>query len=396
MRALQNFCHLLILPILLFSFASIAWAVGSSSYLTSFKVTQPIYESPSDLFELYLNGYMQGDIMDIDNAPQLKGDANWRAGRVGMALDFYKKWQINLSYDFALNQLINANVTYTGASHCLFIVGQMSPVFGLENTSDTPAITFLELGLPTQAFSTSYPLGGTVGFFYDPITVYASIFGPQLGTAYSGHAPYGGTVSVSFSPIHTDARAFHLSLSDWQQGTDSSHTVDFSTIPEVMAHNQGTLINTGPIGNVKNYQVIDGAIAGVYGPFSAQSEYVHTWANRQPGFFSPQFQGYYVTAGYFLTGESRNYSFEDAGFTSITKINHSYGAWELAIRYSELNLIDRNIRGGQEHDYTVGLNWYPIQPITFKINYIHAVATPNSNGANQTANFYVLRLQVLL
>jgi phosphate-selective porin OprO/OprP len=61
------------------------------------------------------------------------------------------------------------------------------------------------------------------------------------------------------------------------------------------------------------------------------------------------------------------------------------GAWELAARYSVLNLnFDEGaaglvppadgIRGGEQRIWTAGLNWYPNNAIRFMLDYQHTDA----------------------
>jgi phosphate-selective porin OprO/OprP len=35
-----------------------------------------------------------------------------------------------------------------------------------------------------------------------------------------------------------------------------------------------------------------------------------------------------------------------------------WGAWQLAARYSYLDLNSKNVRGGEIHDMTLGVNWF--------------------------------------
>lgn len=352
-----------------------------------------VYESPNGDFRFYAGGYFQADGLSLHQAFPLRGDANLRAARLSLGFDYHQFYQFYVSYDFATSRLYNLLFTYDNFSYFLVNIGQFSPVFGLENTTNTPLITFLEEALPINALSPPYAPGVEVGFYHDPFVFYVSAFGPTLGATVIGRTPYGATVSAAFSPIHTDTRVIHFGISGWYQGVDSSHSVAISTEPEIFSYNDGVLINTGNINNVSTYGVIDGSAAVVYGPFDIQSEYSYAWVNRSLNFSSPQFSGYYIATSYFLTGESRLYNFKYASFIDITPIKGRCGAWQVALRYSELNLTDHGITGGREQDVSVGLNWYPIQHIEVLLNYVRAMTTPNSNGINQTANMVALRLQ---
>ena len=93
-----------------------------------------------------------------------------------------------------------------------------------------------------------------------------------------------------------------------------------------------------------------------YGPFSVQAEYMGAHYNRDaalieflraPGASSLNFSGYYAYATWYLTGESRAASYRTdyrrPGTFDQIKILRPLsaggtGAWELAVRISELNL----------------------------------------------------------
>ena len=92
----------------------------------------------------------------------------------------------------------------------------------------------------------------------------------------------------------------------------------------------------------------------------------------------PQFNGFYAFASYFLTGEHRPYSTSSGTFAGIKPKQNfldgkgGLGAWEIAARYSQLDLNDEGIDGGKLGDFTFGLNWYlnPNYRVTF--NYVFA------------------------
>jgi phosphate-selective porin OprO/OprP len=113
----------------------------------------------------------------------------------------------------------------------------------------------------------------------------------------------------------------------------------------------------------------------VYGPFSLQGEYMYSGVDT-PGGEDPSFQGAYVYASYFLTGEHRAYKTSAAAFDRVKpKKNFGAGgpgAWEVGLRYSYLGLNDGEIEGGELSDFTVGLNWYLNPNTRFMLNYVHA------------------------
>ena len=49
-----------------------------------------------------------------------------------------------------------------------------------------------------------------------------------------------------------------------------------------------------------------------------------------------------------------------------------FGAWELALRYSYLNLNDELADGGILSDITAGTNWYVNPNTRVMLNYVHA------------------------
>ena len=110
--------------------------------------------------------------------------------------------------------------------------------------------------------------------------------------------------------------------------------------------------------------------AWVAGPLFIQSEYCAVSVD-QVGGSQLFFDSAYVNVSYFLTGEHRTYNklfgmidrvFPHENFfrvrTADGGIGRGKGAWEIAGRYSFIDLNDANIQGGTLHDFTLGLNWY--------------------------------------
>jgi phosphate-selective porin OprO/OprP len=70
------------------------------------------------------------------------------------------------------------------------------------------------------------------------------------------------------------------------------------------------------------------------------------------------FDGGYVQGSWVITGENRDY--KDGAFSRIkpnrpfSLKNGGWGAWEVATRWSTLDLNDDNIAGGDEQNYSLG------------------------------------------
>ena len=129
--------------------------------------------------------------------------------------------------------------------------------------------------------------------------------------------------------------------------------------------------------------------AFVYGPFSLQGEYILSDVDTK--FFGDrEFDSYYVQASYFLTSEHRPWDTGDSGFGRLNPRRNfrlggedpGWGAWEVGIRYSAIDLSDGPIRGGEEDNITLGLNWYLNPHSRMLINYTHANIDRDFFGGN--------------
>lgn len=129
-----------------------------------------------------------------------------------------------------------------------------------------------------------------------------------------------------------------------------------------------------------------------WGAFSLQGEYVRAGVDsvRRTAFtnFSlrdgvhSEFDGYYVAASHLLTGEERSYDRSKGVFGRVhptrnfsLKEGGGWGAWEVALRYSHLDLSDGYLQGGSETNWTAGLNWYLNPHARVMLNYTHGAIT---------------------
>ena len=125
-----------------------------------------------------------------------------------------------------------------------------------------------------------------------------------------------------------------------------------------------------------------------------QSEFIVSLANRSD-MENVMLWGAYAQISYFVTGEQRRYLRRQGVFDRVA-INHAFswkqrtwGALELTLRYSHLDLDDSDIRGGVMNDVTLGLNWYVLPHVRTMANYIHSSVNGLGRGNVFTARFQI-------
>jgi phosphate-selective porin OprO/OprP len=112
------------------------------------------------------------------------------------------------------------------------------------------------------------------------------------------------------------------------------------------------------------------------------------------------FDGYYIYGSYFLTNDLRNYLADKGVFDIIKPANPfrlhggGWGAWEVATRYSVLDLNDGNVLGGNERNITLGLNWYPSSFVRLMANYVHVLDINGGAHNNADLDLFQIRTQV--
>jgi phosphate-selective porin OprO/OprP len=90
------------------------------------------------------------------------------------------------------------------------------------------------------------------------------------------------------------------------------------------------------------------------------------------------FWGAYAQLSYFLTGEHRNYKLGGGAFgrvkpnANFNPVQGDWGAFQLATRFSYVDLNDEFARGGKMWDITAGINWHLYPNARISLNYVHA------------------------
>jgi phosphate-selective porin OprO/OprP len=112
------------------------------------------------------------------------------------------------------------------------------------------------------------------------------------------------------------------------------------------------------------------------GPYWLATEFIRNGAEA-PDLENPVFNGYHVSGSWILTGEMRNYKRRSGTFGPVPvsrSVNQgSFGAWEVAGRFSSLDLSDGLVNGGEMDIISLGINWWPTPKAGANLNYRHIV-----------------------
>ena len=364
------------------------------------------FESSNGDFKAHLGGRLQLDAAKyFDDGPvSLGSGVEVRRARLFIGGSYQQDWKFEAQYDFtalepqndALDGLKDAYIAYHGFQSISIKAGHIKKPFSLERLTSSKYGTFMERSLATT-FVPIRNLGLAISGHSEQWTASAGLFSGRITQPV--HDGYSITGRVTYSPVHAQDHVIHFGLAASRRETNDDNTARFASRPE--SHiTEVLLVDTGKF-DAESFYLIGLEAAYINGPFSIQSEYVRAETSKKT-VGSPELtaSGFYVESSWFITGESRNYSFKDGSFkqTKIHRaINHDgFGAWEIAARYSNLDLTDETIIGGEEDNITIGLNWYPNNQLRLMANYIKVISTdrPGNILDNVEPDIFQMRAQV--
>jgi len=339
--------------------------------------------------KIKFGGRIQADFASIHPDSDLetavpKGDGEgveFRRARLYVSGDLYDRILFKAQYDFAGGKTKFKDV-YIGMKKLGPVgtvrVGHMKEPFGLEELTSSKYITFMERALPSVFDSErNFGIAANNHHVDQRVTWGLGIFAPtdDQGEFFSEMTSLNITGRLTGLPVYAEngRKLVHLGLSASRQVRDGV-SQSLKVRPEVHLAEKYL---------VSNAFLNDGATllaaeaAWVCGPFSLQGEYKHGWI-EQVGAPTSSIMGAYVQASWFPTGEHRVYKKKSGVFARVSPKRAfdpgrgDWGAVELAARYSFLDLNDEMLRGGEEQDVTLGVNWYLYSNVRLMLNYVYA------------------------
>ena len=135
--------------------------------------------------------------------------------------------------------------------------------------------------------------------------------------------------------------------------------------------------------------------AANFGPVHVMAEYFDGEIDVDGSTATIEADGYYVQAGWVVTGESRGYKTDIAAFDGV-KPAGAGGAWEVFARFDALDVdngLPVSVAGEQADSITLGVNWYLNSLVKMSVNYVD-VGTDRAIGGEDQGDALVARLQV--
>lgn len=133
--------------------------------------------------------------------------------------------------------------------------------------------------------------------------------------------------------------------------------------------NKIKFMDTGYITDVNDTRLMGVELAGYYGPWKFQAEYIQQDVNRNHGFVDESFSGFYVQSSCLLLGGKQDYNNSRGAFNQ--PLIGKKGDIELALRFDRLDMNGKVIKGGVSNQYTAGMNYYINENLKVQLNYYY-------------------------
>ena len=369
------------------------------------------YHADDGQFQYRLNGRLQLDAgVYRDTRHQRTYRAQLRRGRLGVTARLRRTWGVEFEVGHSGTKLSiqDAWISYDGIPSALLKVGHFKEPFSLERLTSSVDTTFLERALP-NALTPGRNLGLAYSHWGNHWRLTAGIFG-QLERESVSHEHerttddgFATTTRFTVSPMKRTGRTVHLGVSASYRtpaiNDTSPHVLRLRARTETRV-NPTWFLDTGRLPDVNHFSVWGTEAAVVMGSVLIQGEYIQATVRRLPPSptSSTSFAGAYVHTAWLLTGETRRYSHtsrEDGEFQRIVP-SHPKGAWEVAARYSWLDLNARktSVNGGRARNLTFGVTWHANLYMRLLVNYVIVDDDVVDRGPDKHApNIFQVRVQ---
>jgi phosphate-selective porin OprO/OprP len=354
---------------------------------------------------LRVGGRLHGDIGFIEddrtNAQKFKDDL--RRARLYMTGKIYKNIKFKIDREFASERRgwRNLYLGYRFGKGFAVKGGNVVAPFGLEDMAASNYSTFMERSV-SATLAPSFQTGvllktngrfGSKGSRHRWTAAAAWMTEPLGESSNDRHQTehYSVVSRLTYAPIARKRRMIHFGGAVEYRHIRDDRRYRTATRPESSL--MPRLLDTGALADVESVVSVGLEGAAIYGPLTFQAEYMRSFLQRSGGRADPSFDGGYAQLSYVLTGEHRKYSRSSALIGGL-KPKSRWGAVEVGLRFSSLDLNDETVDGGSARDWTVGLNWYVRENMRLMFNYIAIDARLGSTRQSDSPHVGQVRFQL--
>lgn len=321
--------------------------------------------------EIGLGGRLHVDTAQIDDGGVEDSDSEVRRARLEISLRFFDDWRLRLDREFTDGgEWRNVWLSYNVSERFRVRAGNFTAPFSAEDIVSSNDTMFMERSL-ANALAPGFGLGVGANYRADNFTLSGGYFDDALDSEDNAQAEKGRGVSAraTWTPIERDNVRLHLAVAGDRRDLDAGEERRISADPE--ASLGPTVVSTGGLAGLDGSTSYNVEAGMSLGPVLVQGQYITTDLQRVAG-EDIGLDGYYVQAGWVVTGERHRYS-DISGVFSSPRPRGKWGALEIAARVSSLDLSEADGRlSGVVDDTTIGANWYIGRNVRLSTNFVHS------------------------
>ena len=306
----------------------------------------------------------------------------WRFGLAG-TVNFDNPWMYNVTFtwnpfdrgfDEELNefQFLDYALSIPAGENVTVSVGNIKEPINMERTMSLLDLAAHERSatadamLPTRSFGVA--INGTAA--NQRVSWAGGVFNDWL--VESGSFDDNTTVAVgrvTWLPFLSEDQSnlFHLGLG--VRYSDAEEGLQYGGRPEM--GNAPRFVDTGFF-DAESSTLYNLEAGWRSGPYWLLAEYTDNRVDA-PDVGNPHFKGYHISGTWSLSGEMRPYRKPSGAFMGLPvaqNVNQGgWGAWEVGLRFSSIDLTDGDIDGGEMDIATAQVAWWATRNMLVSLNY---------------------------
>ncbi len=300
--------------------------------------------------------YFDGDLKDEDGFEIRR----LSAGMVGVLSDTLS-YKGELDLTDSTNNFSDFYLQWDSSRFGSLTIGNQRVAQNLSALTGANSLLFMERPLPVTTFSMRRRLAIGQDLFFRKFGVHAVIFTKDPN---NNAGKRGASIRVIANPVRSDNGVAHVGFSLVREKIDRE--ARYRTRPESRVTDI-RLVDTGLHDDVEYQNILGVEVAGARGATSGRFEaFVSRWEREDS--LENDFYGAYIEIGHFLTGQ--DFRYKEGKFVR-PQIEEGSRAWEVGIRASWVDLNDQDIRGGEQKNLGLALNFYPRRNFRAMFNVIY-------------------------